>query len=121
MIRKILWGIPSFLVSAIYIALGVFIGFNAKTSLMFGILFIACGVLGVGLLFYSPTTPNLRKVLLWTIGLGYGVLAFLASLDNGTITTLRVVLNVLRYRCGRYFCSLYSEDSTQRRLTSCWS
>jgi hypothetical protein len=88
MIRKILWGIPSFLVSAIYIALGVFIGFNAKTSLMFGILFIACGVLGVGLLFYSPTTPNLRKVLLWTIGLGYGVLAFLASLDNGTITPL---------------------------------
>ena len=40
---KFLLSIPIVLIAAIYVGLGLFVGFFAKTSLVFGILFIVVG------------------------------------------------------------------------------
>ena len=85
MLGKILWSIPVFLVSAIYIVLGLFVGFFAKTSLLLGLLFL---LLGAGILaapYLLPTYHQYRKIGLWTAGLGYFVVTLLGALDGGGI------------------------------------
>ena len=85
---KILCAIPVVLISAIYIALGAFMGFFAKTTLVFGVLFILAGALPLYLMYKTDLLQVRRKALMWGLGLGYAVLALLAALDEASINGL---------------------------------
>lgn len=97
---KVFWAIPAVLVAVIYVSLGVFIGFFAKTSMLFGILFILAGIAPLALMYYPEPLHDQRKRVLWALGLGYLVLAVLGGFDDGTFTALEWLSLLLALLAG---------------------
>ena len=80
---KILLSIPIVLIAAIYIGLGTFVGFFAKTSFIFGILFILAGLAPLAMIYRPELLQSQRRRNLWILGLLYGAIHLLGSFIGG--------------------------------------
>ena len=82
---KVLLSIPIVLIAAIYIGLGMFIGFFAKTSLLFGLIYIVVGLVPLVLLYRQELLLMQRQRTLWALGLLFAFVNLLAGFDDGGI------------------------------------
>ncbi len=80
---KFLLSIPIVLIAAIYVGLGLFIGFFAKTSLIFGILFIVVGLVPLAMMYRQELLQTQRRRNLWILGLLFAGVHVLGALAGG--------------------------------------